>query len=515
MSENIIYPIILSTILTLIQSCTTVGPDYIPPEIPIPDSWLGSADVQRDVSQPHVVSIDPLLSTTSVKQGWWADYQDPTLSTLIEKARVVNPNLQRIQARVNQAWIQRKVLRAAFFPHVDSTARLDYGLGDFNSDGVSFSTGESQRQFAQIDAGWEIDLWGRIKRQVEGANADYEASVEGFRDALLFITGEVALHYTAIRTLEARILVVQESKEEFERIQEIVKIRNEVGLSARVDLAETTARLRSEEAQIPNLKKQVRQLKNRLATLVGSYPGEIDALLEERYSMIPTPPMSPQVNLPANLLRNRPDIRRAERQIAAETARVGVRMANLYPQLSISGALTFDASISGGVTDMLKRTLGLGPQLRWRIFHACADKARIEEQRKMVEIALKNYEATVLNAVLDVEDSFARITHEEECLETLTAATEAHQVAAELSSESYELGLIDLRRLLNSYRDFYFTKGETLACQGRLVAHSIKLFKALGGGEDLYNYFHPMDEKEHHIKTEGQLDALVRGFRED
>ncbi len=504
---------LLSSSIILVTSCTTVGPEYEAPEIRVPKSWEGSGEIQTDVLTSSPVYMAPPAQPVTVTADWWTQYQDPTLTTLINKARQINPNLQRVQARVHQAWVQRKVLRAAFFPHVDSTARLDYGLGDFNSDGINLAAGESQNQFAQIDAGWEVDLWGRIKRQVEGVNADYEASVEGYRDALIFITGEVALHYTAIRTIEARIQVINEATTEFAKIENMVRIRKEEGLSAKVDLAQTTARLKTQEAQLPNLKKQVRQLKNRLATLVGYFPGEVDEIMEERYAMIPSPPQSPTSSLPADLLRKRPDVRRAERQIAAETARVGVRVANLYPQLSISGAITFDASLSGGIVDSLKRTLGLGPQLRWRIFHACADRARIQEQEKMVEMAIKNYEATVLNAVLDVEDSFARITHEQEFLEALSASSEAHQMNAELSGESYQLGIIDLQRLLNAYRDYYFTKGETIASQGRLVAHSVKLFKALGGGEDLYNYFHDDNDKNANMKNEGQLGALTRGWR--
>jgi len=499
--------------IILISSCTTVGPDYEHTVIPVPEGWNGTAEIDAEVVENSPALLTGTVKVSTTAHNWWSRYQDPILEQLVEKARIVNPNLQRVQARVKQAWVQRKVLRAAFFPHVDSTAQIDYGLGDFNSDGINLAAGDSRREFAQIDAGWEIDLWGRIKRQVEGVNADYEASVEGYREALVFISAEVALHYTAIRTLEARIQVVEEATQEFSKIQEMVRIRNEEGLSARVELAETTARLRSEEAQLPNLRKQIRQLKNQLATLVGCFPGEVDSILAKRYAHLPSPPKNPVLQVPAELLRSRPDIRRAERQIAAETARVGVRVANLYPQLSISGAITYDASLTGGVVDALKRTLGLGPKLRWRLFHACADRARIEEQKQMVEMTIKNYEATVLNAVLDVENSMARIEYEQECLRALAASSEAHEISASLSKESYELGIIDLRRLLNSHRDYYFTKGETIACQGRLIAHSMKLFKALGGGEDLYNYFHEDDEKNATIQNENQLDALTRGFK--
>lgn len=506
---------ISSTILSalLLSNCQTVGPDYALPEIQTPKSWSTSATITENTVDKN--PLNNLHSFRAAKQsgidaiGWWRHYNDPVLSRLIEAAREANPNLHRVQARVSQAWHQRKVLRAAFFPHADANGRVDYGLGDFNSDGVHLAAGDDQYHFAQIDAGWEVDLWGRIKRQVEGVNADYEASVEGLRDAVTFVTAEVALHYTAIRTLESRIMIVENATKEFATIENIVRIRKEEGLSARVDLAEATARLRTEEAQLPTLAKQIQQLKNRLATLIGKYPGEVDQLLSSGRGIIPTPPTRIATGLPNDLLRERPDVRRAERQIAAETARVGVRIANLYPQLSISGAITYEANISNSVTNIAKRTLGLGPKLRWRLFHACADRARIEEQKKMVEMTINNYEATVLNAVLDVENSLTRISHEQKCLRALQAASMAHKTSADLSRESYELGIIDLRRLLNSHRDYYFTKGESLASQGRLVAHSVKLFKALGGGETLYNYFHEDDEENERIKNESQFDALT------
>ncbi|NNC90263.1 MAG: TolC family protein, partial [Akkermansiaceae bacterium] len=232
---------LLSTAL-LVAGCAAVGPDYEPPAISTPDEWT------------YAISAD-LVSSRTGAQRWWRQFDDATLNRLIARSRSDNPNVKRARARIAEGWYQRGVLAAAFYPHTDFYGRDEYGMGTFDSDGVKFDAGSSHDQLAQIDAGWEIDLFGRIRRQVEAADAEWEARTEGWRDALVFITAEVALHYIALRTLEDRIEVAEEAVTTFRDIHELTVGREEEGLAAKVDVSESKARLRTSEADVPQLRK--------------------------------------------------------------------------------------------------------------------------------------------------------------------------------------------------------------------------------------------------------------------
>ncbi|MBK1832023.1 efflux transporter outer membrane subunit [Verrucomicrobiaceae bacterium R5-34] len=447
----------------------TVGPDYEKPEIQLPDAW--TASIQQDNQ-----------SAITGSQHWWRKFHDPTLNRLIAISRQANPNIRIARARIAESWHQRSVLAAAWYPHSDFTARDEHGLGTFDESGVQWDVGSSQAQLVQLDAGWELDFFGRIKRQVESANAEYEAKIEGWRDAMVFINSEVALHYIAYRTLEKRISVAYEAKDNYTKIKDMIAQRLQDGVANQIELHEATARLKSSEAEIPRLQQETIVVRNRLAALLAVSPGKMKSLLVRNQS-IPTPPNSIATGFPAELLRSRPDVRRAERKVAAQSAQIGVATANLYPQLSLSGAITYEYLRRGVTIETLYKTIGLGPSLKWRIFHACADQHRIREQESKLTQAITLYESTILNAVTQVENSMTRLHYNKKRLRLLQQATDEHHSAAELMIEAYQAGQVDLRRLLNAQQDYITNKDETIATQGRHSAHSVRLFKALGGGE--------------------------------
>jgi len=448
--------------------CKAVGPDYESPVTPVPDAWT------------RVMKGEKSSSRTGAER-WWADFNDADLSRLIAMARKNNPDIKRAQARIQEAWQQRQVITAAFFPHSDLYGRQSYGLGTFDQSGVKWDLGSSSNSIAQMDIGWEVDLFGGIKRQVESVTADYEASIEGWRDFHVLVTAEVALQYIALRTLDARLAVSRDGVAIYQKIAELTGARQDEGVGTEVDVVESSARLKAQEAEGPGIESERAAVLSRLAVLVGTYPAHATAMLNGK-SAIPVPPGRLATGVPADLLRSRPDIRRAERKLQAQSARIGIATANLYPSLSLSGAITYEENIVGGVTNLLRRDLGLGPTLRWRIFHACADQARIKEQEAGLESELAAYEETVLRAVGEVEESMAVVHFEKLRLERLTAAAEDYRHTSELMAESYKAGLVDLRRLLNAQQDALATEQEAAATRGRIAAHSVRLFKALGGG---------------------------------
>lgn len=453
----------------LLPCCIKVGPDYSAPKVQMPDAWTESIDADNK-------------SYLTGSQRWWKKYNDPTLDKLIKISREANPNIRIARARISESWYQRSVLSAAWYPKAEFNARDEHGLGSFDSSGVKWDFDSSHRQMANLDVGWELDLFGRVTRQVEAATAEYEAKIEGYRDALVFINSEVALHYIAYRTLEKRIDVAEEATVNYTQIKKMIDGRLEDGIATKLEYHESSADLKASEAEVPRLRQEKKVVGNRLAALLAMRPAEVPELLKSN-SKIPTPPSVIRTGFPAEILRSRPDIRRAERKVAAQSARIGVATANFYPQLSLSGAISYEYFRQGITVETLTRTLGLGPSVKWRIFNACADRNRVREQESKLNQAITLYEGTVINAVTQVENSMTRLHYSKKRLGLLNKATKEYSAAANLMNEAYQTGQVDLRRLLNSQQDYIRTKDESIATLGRHAAHSVRLFKALGGGE--------------------------------
>ena len=447
----------------------TVGPDYEPPAVLLPDAWTMS--IQADNN-----------SAITGAQRWWRKFNDPTLNKLITQSREANPNINIAKARITESWHQRSVLAAAWYPHSDFSGRDNYGIADYDRGGINWGRSDTIDQYAAIDAGWELDIFGKIKRQVESAEAEYEAKIEGLRDATVFINGEVALHYIAYRTLEQRLNVAREGVANYRNINNMIETLREEGLANDIDVHETSARLKTTEAEIPRLEEEKTVVRNRLAALLAIAPGDIQSWLA-KHQKIPTPPSSIATGFPAELLRSRPDVRRAERKIASHSALIGVATASLYPELSISGAIKFEYLREAGVLSTFDRLIGLGPSLKWRLFHGCADRSRIKEFESKFDQAIMIYNSTIIEAITQVENSMARIHYTKKRLSILEKATDDYQKASSLMVEAYQAGEVDLKRLLNSQDDFIRTKDEMIATKGRRAAHSVRLFKALGGGE--------------------------------
>ncbi len=457
--------LIFAISLSFLSQCTVVGPDYKAPQLSLPDEWTAS------------IQVDNAARVTG-SQRWWKKFNDPTLNRLIHLSRQANPNIRIARARITESWYQRAVLAAAWAPSGEFDSRLEQGVGSFDRSGIKLDPGQGRNELAQFNVGWEIDLFGKTARQVEAATADYESQIEGWRDATVFINSEVALHYIAYRTLEKRIANAQEAQQNYETIYKMVSVLNEEGISSRLDLKEATGRLRTAEAELPPLQEENAIIRNRLAALLATRPSDMATYLANN-TEIPTPPASIATSFPAQLLRSRPDVRRAERNIAVQTALVGVATAQLYPELSLSGAITYENLRASSLT----RTLGLGPNLRWRIFNCCQDKKRIKEFEAKVTQAIIEYEKTVIQAITDVENAMTRIQYTRQRQTMLESAVEDLADAASLMNQAYQLGTVDLRRLLNAQDDYIRVKDESIANRGRVSAHSVRLFKALGGGE--------------------------------
>lgn len=470
MSPRSISPSLALLTCLLSIGCFRAGPDYQDPGLTVPNGWRTQADgtVQDDYWTAAITADQS--AKRSGAELWWRKYNDSTLNLLIAHTRRHHPTAFAAQARIREARAQRNVLAAAWFPF--------FGTRDEIQLNESFSV----NYFAALEAGWELDLAGRTSRGVEAAEAEYASAIEFQRDSMVVLTAEVAMSYVAARTLAERLARAEQAAREFREVYTILVGREELGISPMSDVIEIRAQLETREARLPRLRQEMEVAEIRLATSCGIYPVALGKLMEKNKG-IPVPPSKILVSTPANMLRNRPDVRREERKLAAQTARIGVAEADLYPILSISGALSWDTRSVSDIFTQTNRLFGFGPKLRWRIFDACRVRHRIEEETARTDLRLAAYQQQVLDAVSEIEIAMVRLETESEFVNRQRQASLSHEQSVKLIRESYLGGIVDLRRLLNALIDYHDTRDEEAAAMGRRAAFAAALFKSIGGGQ--------------------------------
>ena len=454
-------------ILLILAGCATVGPDYLPPGMDLPESWNSPLKGGlRDGEEPP-----------GSLAGWWKTLNDPDLSSLTERAMAGNRDLKQAQARVRQARANRGIIRAGLFPTLDAS-----GSATRSRSSEEAGMGTTRNFYmAGLDAGWELDLFGGVRRSVESADAELEASREDLRDVLVSLLAEVALNYVDVRTYQARLSVAESNLATQGETFDLTSWRQQAGLSDEVAVQQARYNLERTRSQIPTLRTGLEGAKNNLATLLGETPGKIHAELEERK---PIPAASPSlaVGVPADVLRQRPDVRRSERQLAAQTARIGVAEAELYPRLTLSGSIGLESLSSSSLFSSGSRTASGGIGISWRIFDAGAIRQDIEVQSALQEQSLMAYEAAVLNSLKEVENALTAFAEEEERRQALEAAVQAARKAAEQAGFNYQTGLADFDSVLDAQRSLLTFQDELAQSNGTVVSNLIRLYKALGGG---------------------------------
>jgi NodT family efflux transporter outer membrane factor (OMF) lipoprotein len=334
---------------------------------------------------------------------------------------------------------------------------------------------------AGFDAGWELDLFGGVRRSVEVAEASFEASQEGLHDVMVSLLAEVALNYVEVRSFQTRLSLAEANQRAQEQTYGMVATRSQTGMTSNLDLEQARYNLEETRSQIPLLHAGLEQAKNRLAVLVGQNPGSLKDELAERKA-IPTPPPTVAVGVPADALRRRPDIRKAERELAAQTAVVGVATARLYPRFTLAGSIGLEALSLANLFERESGTFGLGPSFQWNLFDAGRIRQNIEVQNAIQEQALLRYEASVLKALAEVEDTLTGYAEEQTRQRSLTAASGAAQRAVEIAQDQYRSGLTDFQNVLNGQRALLSLQDQLAQSQGAVASDLISLYKALGGG---------------------------------
>ena len=450
-----------------------LGPDYRSPATPTPDSWQSAAALQT----PDAARL----------ASWWTTLNDPLLNEFIEQAIAQSPTVAQARARLAEARARYGVASAGLYPGVDASAGVNRTDADARDSGTGSAVGAANGDeiySAGLDASWEIDLFGGQRRSVESAGAQVGASEADLRDVLVTLLGDVALSYVDVRTAQARLAYAERNLETQHELTDITHWQSEAGLATALEVEQANSSYEQTRAQLPSLDSSLRQSLNRLAVLTGQTPGALDARLTER-KPIPAAPLEVAAGVPADVLRRRPDIRAAERRLAAQTAEIGVAQAALYPSLSLNGAITLTSLAAGDVFDGV-RTDRSGLVLTLPLFHGGALRQNVRAQGAVADQALATYESTVLAAYEEVENALTAWSNEHRRNESLVAAAASARVASELALMQYNSGLVDFQTVLTADRQLIVLEDSLAVSDGETTANYVRLYKALGGGWSIY-----------------------------
>lgn len=467
--------IALLAISISISACT-VGPDYVKPDtaVKLPDAW------ERSVTEEMNEDVPTL-------EKWWESLGDTMLTSLIQRAELNSLDLGMAVARVVESQALRGVARGDGMPNLDLDAAYSRTQVSENSasgqisDALGVDSAPQDNFGGGLNVSWEIDLFGRIRRQVESATAEVEASVEDYRDVLVTLYAEIALNYIDTRSFQARILLAESNAEAQRESLGLTTDRYNAGLTSRLDVAQAKSNLANTESQIPPLHVGLAAALNRLAVLLGEQPGSLHQELSV-LAPIPTPYDSLTIGLPVDLLRRRPDVRRAERQLAAQTAKVGVATAQLYPSFSLFGSLSLESTSSSDFFSSSSIGWGLMPSVRWNIFQGGKIRSLVRAEEARTQQALLFYERSVLFALEDVENALVSYQQERIRRDRLTDAVSASDTAVQLVRTQYLAGLTNFQNYLDAQRSLFQQQDQQATSEGEVVRALIILNKSLGGG---------------------------------
>jgi NodT family efflux transporter outer membrane factor (OMF) lipoprotein len=473
-----------SFIALLICGCT-VGPDYHAPESQVPNEW-GELGLTGATTQPSVVNANapPVLA-------WWTTFEDPTLNSLIDQAVRSNLDLRRAQARVREARAQRGVVAADLYPNLNVGAGYTYqrnSFGGFATAGAGAGGGAAggggdafELYDAGFDANWEIDVFGGVRRSVQAANADIEAAIEDRRDVMVTLLSEVAREYTELRTFQRQLEIARGNLETQRRTLDLTRTLLQGGRATDLDVARAQAQVARTASTIPTLETLTRQAIHRIGVLLGRQPLALSQELSQ-VAAIPKPPPQVPIGVPSELLRRRPDIRRAERQLAAASARIGAATADLFPHFSLTGSLGLQSDKFSDLANYDSRFWSIGPSVSWPVFDAGRIRSNIEVQNAREEQAAIGYEQAVLSALRDVEDALVAYGKEQARRQTLADAATANERAVNLANDLYQAGRADFLSVLQAQRDLFESQDAVVQSERAVSANLIALYKALGGG---------------------------------
>jgi NodT family efflux transporter outer membrane factor (OMF) lipoprotein len=446
-----------------------VGPNYGKPPAPVAQDWIDAND-QR------------INSSRADTQNWWAAFGDPVLNKLVVVAYNQNLTLREAGFRVLQARATAAIARGEFFP------QRQLAFGDYTYKGISKKAANTsfipQRFFDQWQLGfgatWELDFWGRYRRAIEAADADLDASVELYDDVLVTLIGDIATTYTQIRTLEQQIRLTRANIELQQDTLDIANARFRGGATTELDVDQAQSNLSQTEALLPQFAIQIRFATTQLCVLLGIPPEEVRNWLGE--GPIPLAPPEVVVGVPADLLARRPDVRAAERRVAAESARIGVATSDLYPHISITGTIAWQAEVFRDLFDPLAFAPTAGAGFQWNVLQYGRLVNRIRWQDARFQEAIAAYQNTALNAAREVENGLVQFLQGRVKARALEQSVAASQKAVRIALAQYRGGNMDFNRVALLEQNLVQQQDSLTRARGDVSLGLIEAYRAIGGG---------------------------------
>jgi NodT family efflux transporter outer membrane factor (OMF) lipoprotein len=450
-----------------------VGPNYGKPPAPVAREWIDAADVRVRTESDDLTK-------------WWKVFNDPVLDSLICTAYRQNLTLREAGFRVLQARAQLGIAVGYLFPQLQNVT------GDYTRNAISAETANSILNFTNsgkrfydqwdrgFNLGWELDFWGRFRRAVEADTASLDASVENYDDVLVTLLGDIATNYVRLRTFEQRLKYTRDNVELQRETLKIVETRFKVGTTTKLDVAQAKSTLEQTEAQVPELEIGLREVNNQLCILLGIPPEELRAKLGS--APIPTAPTDVVAGIPADLLRRRPDVRRAERKAAAQSAEIGVAESEFYPHIAINGTLAYSAEQFSHFFRSTALNGTIGPVFTWNILnYGRIHNNVVVQQAKFQEVVAK-YQNTVLDAAREVEDGLVTFLKAQQRAKTQAASVDDADEAVRIAVGQYKTGTVDFTRVTQLQTTLVLLQDTLAQAQGEIATGLIQVYRGLGGG---------------------------------
>ncbi|MFT5141025.1 MAG: NodT family efflux transporter outer membrane factor (OMF) lipoprotein [Lysobacterales bacterium] len=477
---SVVSRLLLAGSFVLISACTTVGPDYVQPESPLSPDW-------------YEAEIAGYTSTSEQQALWWEKLNDAHLNALITRAHEANNSLEIAGLRVLEA---RAVIGIATGQQYPQSQVLAGGASAVGASDNAANTTAGDLNFTQFDIGvganWEFDFWGKFRRGIQAADASYMASVAAYDQVMILVTAQVAFSYLAYRTFEEQLRITLANIAAQQRSFDIVNVLFTNGNTSELDVLQARTLLLSTQATVPAIESELKKTKHAISALLGLPPGSFDTLLSGEKS-IPRIPVELEIGLPADLLRQRPDVRQAEYLAMAQNANVGLAVANLYPSFSISGSLGLVAAGNTNTTrtgqsgpgqlfstDSLTYSLGTG--FVWPFFNYGRIKNNIRVQDARLQQALIAYRETVIQAAREVEDAAVALDGARRQSMILEETVSVARRSADVAMLRFNEGFADYQRVLDAQQILFSQEGRYVSSKSEIVSGFISLYLALGGG---------------------------------
>jgi NodT family efflux transporter outer membrane factor (OMF) lipoprotein len=476
---------IFAVLIAFALAGCAVGPNYRAPSTTMPSSFAAPPSTQPATASATARPVDISV--------WWKSFGDLELDSLIDRAIVANFDLEIALTRLQEARTAEVVVEGGALPELEASGGLAGGTGTNSTKGrvsgplnaATNTTGLKEiTQVVGFDAGWELDIWGRYRREIEAARYDTQEAAEARNAVLITVVSDVARAYMDDQSLQIRLKIANDNIKIERSTVDVVQQRFDRGLTNELDLALALRQLATLESEITPLEAEITAAQRRLAVLLGEYPEELNAELQP--AGLPELPRRIETGLPLDLLRRRPDIREAERDLAANTALIGAQIANLFPNVAVTAGAGLQGQGLGKTPAGNSFIWSAGPTAYWPLLDFGALDALIDIQDLRTQVALISYRKMIVEAVEEVENALSAYSAEQDRLQDLYNALVASQRAVTLANQRYNRGLTDFLNVTDAERQLYEIQDQYAVAQESVVVQYIAIYKGLGGGWETY-----------------------------